>query len=79
MPAPHYFRAETLVALAPWAIASVACVLAFVLLAQFIDTLDFQMQRGQALRAGQSTSVVVHSDAPGHGAIDRTQLAGIQP
>lgn len=79
MPAPHYFRSETLVALAPWAIASVACVLAFVLLAQFIDTLDAQMQRGQALRAGQSTSLVAQSDARRPDANDHTQLAGIQP
>lgn len=79
MPARHYFRSGTLVAIAPWAIASVACVLAFVILAQFIDTLDVQMQRGQALRSGQSTPVVAKSDAPDRVGDDGTQLAGMQP
>lgn len=76
----RYFRSDTLLALAPWIIATAACVLVFVLLSQFVDTLHGQMQRGQALRAGQSTSVA--SQSPGAErpiADDRTSLAGLQP
>lgn len=79
MPARHYFRFETVTALAPWAVASVACVLAFVLLTQFVDTLDFQMRRGQALRAGQSLSTVAQSTTPDRVGDERTQLASMQP
>lgn len=78
MPARHYFRSGTFVALAPWIVSAAACVLAFVLLAQFIDTLHVQMQRGQALRSGQSTSVAAQSDADDRVADTRTQLAGMQ-
>lgn len=79
MPTPHYFRSETLVALAPWIASAAACVLALVLLSQFIDTLHGQIQRGQALRAGESTLDVRQSGVQDRVVDARTQLAGIQP
>lgn len=80
MSEPRHFRSETFLALVPWIIASVACVLVFVLLAQFVDTLHGQMQRGQALRAGQSTSVATQSAGAGsHDAGGRMELASMQP
>ncbi len=79
MPARSYFRSDTALALAPWILAAVACVLAFVLLAKFIDTLHMQMQRGQALRAGQSTTAVAQIGAQEHIAAASQNLAAIQP
>ena len=80
MPESRHSHSETLLALIPWIIASIACVLAFVLLAQFIDTLHEQMQRGQALRADQSASVATPSAAMERPvAADRIELAGMQP
>ena len=72
MSSPSYFRSDTAITLAPWIVATAACVLAFVLLAHFIDTLHFQMQRGQALQARLSASTVTSLE------IDR-RVAGADP
>ncbi len=56
MSSSSYLRSDTAMTLVPWIVATASCVLSFVLLAQFIDTLHVQMQRGQALRAGQATT-----------------------
>jgi hypothetical protein len=41
--------------IAPWIAATAACLLAAILLSQFIDTLHLSMQRGEALRAAMAT------------------------
>ncbi len=79
MHAPSYFRSDTAIALAPWIIATAACIVSFVLLTQFIDTLHSQMQRGQALRARPSAPAIAQIDVPEPITDDGQKVARVQP
>lgn len=57
MPATHHtLWPETLRSIAPWVVATVACLLAAIILTHFIATLHLSMARGEQLRATLAAS-----------------------
>lgn len=50
MPTTRDRLPEALQTILPWIAAGAACLIAFVILSNFIDTLQLSIQRGEALR-----------------------------
>lgn|GEM_PF-2405206 len=57
---------ETLRAVAPWIGATMALLIAVVILSNFIDTLHVSIQRGQDLRAGVHASATADRNTDVH-------------
>lgn len=63
MPTTRDHLPDALKTILPWIIAGIACLIASVLLASFIDTLQLSMRRGEAMREALALQETARSNA----------------